>query len=70
VDRDVDAGGLALERLVDGVVDDLVDEMVQATEAGGPDVHARTLANRLEAFEDGDVLSVVCSRALSAVLGV
>jgi hypothetical protein len=48
VDRDVDPGGAAGERLVDGVVDHLVDEVVQAAQAGRPDVHAGTLADRLE----------------------
>ena len=61
MDRDVDARAVAGERLVDGVVDDLVDEVVQAAHAGRPDVHAGSLADRLEALEDGDVLRVVCS---------
>ncbi len=47
------------QRLVDGVVDDLVDEVVQAHDAGRADVHARALANGLQALEDGDVLCVV-----------
>ena len=47
------------ERLVDRVVHDLVDEVVQARHAGRADVHARALADRLEALEDGDVLRVV-----------
>ena len=59
VDRDRDLGAEAGQRLVDGVVDDLVDEVVQAHHAGRADVHARALADRLEALEDGDVLRVV-----------
>ena len=47
------------ERLVDGVVDDLVDEVVQAPLAGRADVHARAQADRLEPLEDRDVLGVV-----------
>ena len=62
VDRDGDLGAEAGERLVDGVVDDLVDEVVQAHHAGRADVHARALADRLEAFEDRDVLRVVARR--------
>ena len=51
--------GLSGERLVDSVVDNLVDEVVQAARAGRPDVHARALADGLEALEDSDVLGVV-----------
>jgi hypothetical protein len=41
--RDVDGVGIAGQRLVDRVVDDLPDEVVQAALAGGPDVHAGRL---------------------------
>ena len=51
--------GVAGQRLVDGVVDDLVDQVVQAALAGRADVHARPLAYRLEALEDGDGPRVV-----------
>ncbi len=61
VDHDLDLVGLAGERLVDGVVDDLVDQVVQAAGAGRADVHARALAHGLEALEDGDVLGVVAA---------
>ena len=56
---DVDAVGVAGHGLVDGVVDHLVDEVVQARRTGRADVHARALADGLEAFEDGDVLRAV-----------
>ena len=67
VDDDLDVVGLARERLVDRVVHDLVDEVVKAALARRADVHARTLADRLEAFEDGDVLGGVAP--VSALLG-
>ena len=51
---DLDRGGVAGHRLVDGVVDDLPDQVVQAALAGGADVHAGPLADRLEPLEDGD----------------
>ena len=57
--RDVDGVGEAGERLVDRVVDDLPDQVVQPALAGGPDVHARALADRLETLEDGDLAGVV-----------
>ena len=47
------------ERLVDGVVDHLVDEMVEPARTRRADVHPRSQANRLEALENGDVLGVV-----------
>jgi hypothetical protein len=59
VDRHVDELVVARERLVDGVVDGLVDEVVEPTRAGGADVHPRTQAYGLEALEDRDVLSGV-----------
>ena len=59
VDGDDDAGAVAGERFVDGVVDHLVDEVVEAARAGGADVHAGPFADRLEAFEDLDILGVV-----------
>ena len=47
-------GRVARHRLVDRVVDDLPDEVVQAARVGRADVHARALANGLEALEDLD----------------
>ena len=67
VDRDVDRVAVARQRLVDRVVDDLVDQVVQAAHTGRADVHARPLAHGLEALEDGDVLGVVAG-ARSLVL--
>ena len=52
--RHRDQVGVPGQRLVDGVVDDLVDEVVQAPLTGRADVHARALAHRLEAFEHLD----------------
>ncbi len=51
---------VAGERLVDRVVDDLVDHVVQArTVVGVADVHPGTLANRVEAFQDLDRFRVI-----------
>src|ERR1019366_2512065 len=41
--------------LVDRVVDDLVDEMMEAARVDAADVHARALADGFEPFQDGDV---------------
>ena len=59
---DDDAVGEAGHRLVDGVVDDLPDEVMEAGQAGRADVHARALAHRVEALEDLDVLGAVVGR--------
>ena len=69
VDLHRDGVAEAGERLVDRVVDHLVDEVVQAAHAGRPDVHARALAHRFEALEDGDVLGVVAGARLVVVVG-
>ena len=51
------------QRLVDGVVDDLPDQVVQRTAVGAADVHAGPHAHGLEALEHTDIGSAV------AVLG-
>jgi hypothetical protein len=56
---DLDVVAVAGQRLVDRVVDHLVDQVVQPALAGGADVHARTLADGLEPLEDGDRGGVV-----------
>ena len=55
----VDSVAEAGQGLVDGVVHDLVDQVVQAARAGAPDVHARALADPLEALQDLDLAGVV-----------
>ena len=47
------------QRLVDAVVDDLPEALHQAAGVGRSDVHARALADRLEALEDQEVGGVV-----------
>ena len=68
----VNFGAVACERLVDGVIDDLIHQMVQTARSGRTDVHARALAHRFESFEHlylvgavflfdlGDLYSVFC----------
>ena len=50
--------------LVDGVVDDFVDEVVEAALVGAADVHAGATADGLEAFEDLDIGGGVAFRLL------
>lgn len=48
VEDDLDLIAVPAEGLVDGVVDDLPEAVHEATRVGGTDVHARSLAHRLE----------------------
>ncbi len=59
LDDDVDLRAVAGQGLVDGVIHDLIYEVVQARGRGGADVHARPLAHGLQALEDLDLRSVV-----------
>ncbi len=58
-DRDVDTGTEPGHRLVYGVVDDLIDKVVQTAQASRPDVHARPLAHGIKSFEDHDLRGIV-----------
>ena len=71
LDGQLDVRRMAGHRLVDRVVDDFPDEVVQAAHVGRADVHARALANRLEALEDLDALGGVgaCGRGPLAQRG-
>ena len=55
VERDLDARCVAVDGFVDGVVEDLPQQMMVAMGVGAPDVHRGPLANRLQAFENVDV---------------
>ena len=61
VNDDVDLFGVSGQRLVHRVVHHLVDQVVQAHLAGRADVHGRTQADGLEAFEDFDVFAGVAA---------
>jgi hypothetical protein len=59
MERDLDAVAVPGRRFVDGVVDELPHEVQQPGTAGAADVHARTLADRVEALERLDGVGVV-----------
>ena len=59
VDRDEDLVGEAGHGLVDRVVHDLVHQVVEPAGARGPDVHARTFADRLQSLQHLDVAGVI-----------
>ena len=55
----VDLVAVPGQGLIDGVVDDLVDQVVQATFPRGADVHAGAFANRLQTLQDRDLVGVI-----------
>ena len=59
LERDLDAGGVAGDRLVHRIVDDLGGEVVERAVVGAADVHAGAAADGLEAFEHLDRGGVV-----------
>ena len=70
IEGDVDLVGMAGKRLVDGVVDGLVDHVMEARAVVGvADIHAGALADRVEALEDLDRLGAVFAVALGERLG-
>ena len=66
---DLDLVAVSGQRLVDRVVDDLVDEVVQTPRTGGADVHAGAAADGLESLEDRDVLCVISALLVGAPCG-
>jgi hypothetical protein len=69
VERHPDVTSVAGERLVDGVVDHLIDHVVQArTVVGVADIHARPLAHGVEALEHLDRVGAVFGRGF--ILGL
>ena len=63
MDGDPDGVAEARQRLVDRVVHHLVDQVMQPVLAGGPDVHPRPLADRVESLEDLDAVGAVLAVA-------
>ena len=59
VERDLDQVAGAGQGLVHAVVDDLPQAVHETAGVGGPDVHARALADRLQPLEDEKVCCVV-----------
>ena len=59
LERDLDAAGVAGDRLVHRIVDDLGGEVVEGARVGAADVHAGAAADRLEPFEHLDRACVI-----------
>ena len=52
---------MSTQRLVDRVIDDLIDQVVQSHLAGRADIHRRTQPNRRQPFENSNVLGRVAA---------
>ena len=59
MERDLDLGGVAGERFVDAVVEDLEYQVMESAMARRADVHSGPFPHCLEPLEDGDVLRAV-----------
>ena len=59
IDRDRDLLTKTCQRLVNTVINDLIDHVMQAARSRGADVHARTLTDGFKAFQDLDLGSIV-----------
>src|SRR5437773_2710420 len=56
VGMDDDFYGIAMpcQGLINGVIDDLIDQVMQSGAGSGTDIHGRSFADRLQPFEDGN----------------
>ena len=61
-DRDVDCVAVPRKSLINRVVDDFVDQVVQAAFTGRADVHSGTLTYRLETLKNLDLICAVFLR--------
>ena len=57
--RDLDDGAVSGHGFVDSIVDDLIDQMMQARRSRRPDVHTRSLTYRFEPFENLNGVRIV-----------
>ena len=64
MNRDVDFVTESGQRLVDRVVDDLVDQVMQASGSGRADIHRRPLPDGFEALENLDLVGAVIAAAV------
>ena len=59
VQRQLNVLGIAVHRLVDCVVDDLPHQVMETGGSDAADIHTRPLADRVQTFENRDVLGGV-----------
>jgi hypothetical protein len=66
----LDLGAITSERLIDCVIDDLIDKVVEAAFTGRADVHSWALADCLKPLEDGDRRGVVALLLLAHLASI
>ena len=59
LNRHLNMAAITRERLVNGVIDDFINQMVEALRRGRADIHARTFPHGLQAFQNLDLAFVV-----------
>ena len=62
IEMNVDPRGVSGDRLIDAVVEHFSKEMMIGPFVRTPDIHARTLADRLQPLEDLDILGGIAVR--------
>ncbi len=70
VNHDIDRAASAGQRLVDGVINHLVYQVVKRFNVGAADVHSRSTANSLQALKDLNVLGAVAADLFSFLADV
>ena len=56
---DQDLGAVPGHNLVDGVVHNLIDQVMKTLRPGGADVHARALAHRVQPLQDLNITGII-----------
>ena len=62
IDGHGDVPAVACQRFINGVVHDLIDQVVQTADGGRADIHTRALAHRFQTFQNLDLLRTIFLR--------
>ena len=60
---DPDFAAVSGQMFIDGIVDDLIDQMVQTFGSGGTDIHTRTSSDWFESFQNFDRILIINIRS-------
>ena len=55
-----DLTAVACKMFVDGVVDDLIDQVIESLAGGTSDIHSRSFADCVQSLQNGDRICIVC----------